>query len=144
MAPIALSVVLSVLVANGAKRRLERAEGDAGIGHAWADRGRQRIGLIQDNLAEGEEVTDHGLIRLRRGRRWVEGYMLITDRRLMFVAPPTILSLFYDGVENFRGFRKIATADLFVDIDGKRLRFNGSKLFVFLVSRTLTQQRAAR
>jgi hypothetical protein len=110
---------------------------------AWEQLSRQRMGAVADKLQDGETVEDHGVIRVHNmGRRgWTEGFMVITDRRFMFVAPPTITTMMFAGVQDFHAKRKIFTGDLIVDIDGKRLRFNGGKTFVFLCCRALSQQR---
>jgi hypothetical protein len=79
--------------------------------------------------------------------------MVITDRRLLWRANNgETISMWYPTVMRHRGFRKIATADLFVettsgrpasDLGGRRgpLRFNGDKTFVFLCCRALSQHR---
>jgi hypothetical protein len=62
----------------------------------------------------------------------MRGFVVITDRRLIFVPDNSdeVLSVLFSGVENYRSFTKLVTADLFIDIDGRRLRFNGAKTFV--------------
>jgi hypothetical protein len=113
-------------------------------------------------LEDGETVEDHGLMRLcDRGRslraraagypRWREGFMVITNRRLIWRGDNSqTISVWHPGVERHRGFSTFATADLFVHVTGvfldghgvvRRLRFKGGKTFVFLCSRALSQHR---
>jgi len=107
--------------------------------------GRARLGSIEHLFEEDEEAEDHGMMRLREGRRWREGFMVITDRRLIFYAAGLELSIPYGEIFGHRGFRKIATADVFIDasINGRpvRMRFNGGKTFAFLVCRAIADRR---
>jgi hypothetical protein len=109
----------------------------------WDDLTRKRTFAVADKLKEGETVDDHGMLRAKNmGRRgWTEGFMVITNRRFMFVAGPTVTTMMFAGVTDFRAKSKILTADLFLTIDGTELRFNGGKTFVFLCCRTLSKQR---
>lgn len=83
------------------------------------------------------------------GRRWRQGFIAIMPAGLFFVATrgtgPTLEStgkaagLLFEHIAGYRGFTKIATADLFVVMDdGRRLRFNGGKTFALLCGRALT------
>lgn len=104
---------------------------------------------------EIEDVEDHGLMRLREGRGWTEGFVAIADRGLVWtettgsgdrmMPTKTWVGVPYDLIVGHKGLRKIATADLFLTLDtGEVLRFNGSKIFVYLCCRALAAPGGSR
>ncbi len=112
---------------------------------ARAEMARREAILRQFEL---DNIEDHGLMRWRNGREWMEGFMAIADQGLIWIGTTGSgcdlapvkgwVGLLYDRIVGYRGFSKIATADLFLSMDnGERLRLNGGKTFVFECCRAL-------
>jgi hypothetical protein len=102
----------------------------------WQALGNSRRDAISGVLGPGEEMVEHGIARMKDRRGWKSGFLVVTDRRLVFsfdVRPDLVIDLPFPAIVNYQGFRKVTKGDLFVDAFDRRFRFNGGKYFIYML-----------
>lgn len=107
----------------------------------------QRLTVARRFIQENEPILDHGLARWEEiesvfGRGGGTGFLVATDRRLLFVGEQRRLptSIGYGQVTSHVIRKKFATCDLRLSLrDGQVATFNGGKGFFSSVSGLLGQ-----
>lgn len=109
-----------------------------------AEQLRRRVALVASELEPDETVLDHSIARLERtacGKVQIEGFLVATDRKLVFRAESFTRPIPYSEVGSVNVKRKVGTRMLQLSLLDELVEFNIGKTFAESLQAIIRERR---